>query len=62
MTPPRSEAWRLTACEGKERFPSFSAAEKVRARNRCNKIRLMIYRCRDCNSFHIGTPAPRSAE
>jgi hypothetical protein len=62
MTPPRSEAWRLTACEGKERFPTYSAAEQTLKRHRSKKTRLNVYRCRDCNSFHVGARSPRSAE
>jgi len=53
------ELWRLTACEGKERFATFAAAESVRKRHRGGgKIRRTVYHCRDCNSFHLGTRAP----
>jgi hypothetical protein len=56
------EAWRLTACEGKTRFDTFTAAARVLKRNRDNKIRRMVYRCCDCAGFHIGTPPPKGAK
>lgn len=53
MTPPDAVA---AGCTGKERFRSWTAAERIATRR--NRIkdatRLTAYRCRFCQGFHIG--------
>ncbi len=47
-------------CEGKERFLTFTQAERVArlARRRKNASR-QVYRCRHCQGFHFGSALKR---
>lgn len=45
-------------CDGKQAFETYALAEHVvkrmRGRNRHSASRLSVYRCNECNQFHIG--------
>lgn len=46
-----SEAYRLTACEGKEAFASYAHADRVAKRMRGGAT---AYRCNACRQWHVG--------
>ncbi len=54
------------ACSGKRQYPGFKDAQRVAEKVRQNKDgeRMAPYRCRHCQSWHIGgggiTPAARA--
>lgn len=56
--PPRTKAeHRAAGCEGKQRFETWSAANRVtRRRNRAHRQVFSIYRCTHCRGFHLGEP------
>ena len=47
---------RMSGCEGKERFDSFSLAETMAHRQaQRRKQKFMAYACNFCAGFHVGT-------
>ena len=45
------------ACEGKQGFDSFPAADFVasRMRSRRGEVTIQVYRCKNCSKYHVGT-------
>lgn len=50
----------MKPCDGKQHFDTYAMAEEVarRSRRRRNSNR-HVYRCRNCNGFHIGSQIGR---
>jgi hypothetical protein len=48
-----------SSCAGKVAFDSYKIAEKAKARSRGKYDHIMVYRCRACNKFHLGTSIVR---
>lgn len=45
-------------CEGKERFTTFSLADRMArksSRRHDKTLRLRAYRCGDCGGYHVGS-------
>ncbi len=51
----KNEAFRLASCEGKIPFTSARKAKRA-AKRRTGRV---IYKCKFCPNFHIGTPDPK---
>lgn len=48
----RQRVFRLSACEGKHRFDSFTAAQRT-MRSELRRV-AHVYHCKACHGFHIG--------
>lgn len=48
------EADRLSGCVGKEGFADKTLAMKIASRRRKTNVKLLVYRCRFCDLFHLG--------
>lgn len=48
---PMNLGYRLSACEGKHRYPSPGLAHEVAGRSRHP---VSVYRCKACGGYHIG--------
>ncbi len=53
--PPAPPAGGEAGCDGKERYPGWSAADRVARETR--KVPLTPYRCARCLSWHLGGPS-----
>lgn len=55
------ESWRAIGCEGKERFDSYTLANRVLvARNRNRRLNRSPYHCQFCKGWHLGTNKPKN--
>lgn len=53
---PEEVASRASQCDGKQRFDTFSQAERVAKRKRSDNVKgRQAYRCQHCHGFHIGS-------
>jgi hypothetical protein len=58
MSPERP---RDASCNGKQRFDTYSEAERIARRSRRNRDgSKTAYHCQHCNGFHWGNGTPRS--
>jgi hypothetical protein len=56
MKSSRSQVKRISGCEGKARFETFSMAEQTAHRQAQHKEgRFVAYACSFCGGFHVGT-------
>lgn len=55
---PRDQEARIASCDGKDRFTSYRIAKRIADRQaKRHNGPCEPYRCRFCNTFHVGTPA-----
>lgn len=61
MKPVELEDFAASQCEGKHKYPSAAAANKVaRAQSKKKRSRIEAYKCPTCGAFHVGQ-RPRKA-
>lgn len=46
---------RRGACEGKEKFGSYTVAAEVAERRKRGGTKNHVYRCAECHAFHLGS-------